>query len=73
MKTLITGTSQGIGLELTRLCLEEGHEVMALARPSGHLGQLYALREQHGPKLTLVELELKNEVSLEALLKELKK
>lgn len=39
MNIFITGTSQGIGLELTKQALTQGHEVMALARnPEGSEG-----------------------------------
>ena len=32
MKIAVIGASQGIGLELTRIALEEGHEVTVLLR-----------------------------------------
>lgn len=32
MKVIVTGASRGIGLELTRLALRQGHEVLAVAR-----------------------------------------
>jgi NAD(P)-dependent dehydrogenase (short-subunit alcohol dehydrogenase family) len=32
MRTLIIGANRGIGLALTKLCLEKGHEVMATTR-----------------------------------------
>lgn len=44
---VITGTSQGIGLELTRQALENGDRVLALARPSGHIQELQNLGQKH--------------------------
>jgi NAD(P)-dependent dehydrogenase (short-subunit alcohol dehydrogenase family) len=43
MKVIVTGASRGIGLELTRIALRQGHEVLAVARnpeASTALGEL---------------------------------
>lgn len=37
---IVTGSSRGIGFELAKLFAEEGHEVMALSRNDGPIGEL---------------------------------
>lgn len=44
MYIVITGTSRGIGLELTRLALEEGHNVLAIARKPEESQELMNLK-----------------------------
>lgn len=53
MKTVITGTSRGIGLELTKQALENGDQVLACARNPQGSRQLMQL-EKEFPKLLSV-------------------
>jgi NAD(P)-dependent dehydrogenase (short-subunit alcohol dehydrogenase family) len=62
---LITGTSQGIGLEFTRQVLEEGHRVLAVARPSSHLKNLHDLKEKYSDRLMIAEVDLKDESAIQ--------
>ena len=43
-KIVVTGCSRGIGYELVRLLLKEGHEVLAL---SGNTDPLQKLQHEH--------------------------
>ena len=56
---LITGTNKGIGLELVRQTLAQGHKVIATARSPESSGELLALAEQ-SPNLVLHALDLNN-------------
>lgn len=58
---VITGTSQGIGLEFTRQVLQAGHRVLAVARPSSHLKELHELKEKYADILIIAEVDLKDE------------
>lgn len=69
-RVLITGANRGIGLELTRQCLERGDEVTAACRRPDEAKELLALRETH-EKLSILPLELNDEGSLERFVKEL--
>lgn len=67
LRFVITGTSQGIGLEFTKQILAAGHQVMAIARPSAHLKDLHALKEIHPGNLTVMEIDLIQEQSIELI------
>ncbi len=69
-RVLITGANRGIGLELTRQCLERGDEVIAACRRPDSAKELLALRDAH-EKLSILPLELNDEGSLERFVKEL--
>ncbi len=58
---VITGTSQGIGLELVKIALEEGHKVLAIARPSTHLQDLKSLVDQNLANLHILEVDLRDQ------------
>ncbi len=47
MNTLITGTAQGIGFELTKLALKNGHQVLAIARSPENSQKLIDLKKAH--------------------------
>lgn len=68
---VITGTSQGIGLELTRLALEAGDRVLAVARPSDHLDQLHSLREKYHSQFQILETDLREKDAIGRLCSEL--
>lgn len=65
MKVLITGTSRGIGLSLTKQALTAGHEVIALARKTRE-GALASLKADFPKTLTLVEADLTSETGIKA-------
>lgn len=57
MYIVITGTSRGIGLELTRIALEKGHHVLAVARKPEESEGLQKLKEKF-EKLELLRLDI---------------
>jgi len=63
---LITGTNRGIGVELVRQALAQGHEVIATAREPQSVTALTDLADQH-EALTLLPLDLGSESSITAL------
>lgn len=67
LNIVITGTSQGIGLELVRIALEDGHKVLAIARPSGHLQELKDLIDTNLAHLHVLELDLRDNDALEKI------
>lgn len=62
MNVVITGTSRGIGLELTRVALAKGHKVLAVARRPQESEHLMKLK-QDSKDLSLLELDLDEEHS----------
>ena len=58
MYIVITGTSRGIGLELTRKALELGHHVLAVARAPEESSDLMALRSD---RLSFAKVELSDQ------------
>jgi len=60
MQVVITGTSRGIGLALTRLALEAGHHVLAAARDPERSTGIGALRQQHGDRLRLATVDVRD-------------
>ncbi len=57
MYVVITGTSRGIGLELTKYALSKGHHVLAIARKPQSSDQLIELQKSHD-KLEVMALDL---------------
>ncbi|MBX3020031.1 MAG: SDR family oxidoreductase [Bdellovibrionales bacterium] len=58
MHIVITGTSRGIGLELTRQALDKKHTVLAVARQPEESKGLKELKAEHGERLQLLAVEL---------------
>ena len=58
MNIVITGTSRGIGLELTREALTRGHKVLAVARQPGDSEGLSHLKSQYPAQLLTAAVEL---------------
>ena len=57
-QALIVGSSQGIGLQLThKLLSQEDTQVHATYRPSSRREDLEALKEKHGSRLNLIQLD----------------
>lgn len=66
MHVLITGTSRGIGLELTRLGLEKGHHVLAVARNPDGSKELMELKKKFD-HLRILALDLKEAYALKII------
>lgn len=67
MKTIfITGSNRGIGLELTRQCLQRGDKVFASCRNPDEATQLIDLRETYPERLNIIHLDVANEASIGA-------
>lgn len=64
MNVLITGTSQGIGLELTKIALGEGHRVLAIARSETNSHELKGLASKHTDKLHVLYTDLSHSESI---------
>ncbi|MDQ2640334.1 MAG: SDR family NAD(P)-dependent oxidoreductase, partial [Pseudomonadota bacterium] len=58
MHVVITGTSRGIGLELTRLALDAGHQVLAVARRPQDSAGIAALQASAGDRLKTLAADL---------------
>lgn len=69
---LITGANRGLGLELTHQYLQSGAAVMATSRAHSDRSALLALQSQFKKQLTLVNLDVTDEQSIEALARQLK-
>ena len=67
----ITGTNKGIGLELVRQYLADGHEVIATCRDRNRADVLHALAHDHPDRLRICEMDLTDVDSLQALAAEL--
>lgn len=57
MNVVITGCSRGIGLELTKIALEEGHQVLAVAR-SHQEPELLKLKSMNKGQLIILPLDV---------------
>ncbi len=58
MKVVITGTSRGIGLELTRQALEAGHQVLAVARDPQNATELQKLAPKFPDALKILAADV---------------
>ena len=67
MRVIVTGASRGIGLELVRLALRQGHEVLAVARSAASSTGLSGLASDHGEKLRIAEADLADARAVEAI------
>lgn len=71
MNFVITGTSKGIGLELTKVAIKEGHTVYAIARNLSHAKDLNELAAISKGKLHLIDVDLGLDDSVELIFKAL--
>src|SRR5437762_12742103 len=67
MRIVITGANRGIGLALAELYIGRGDEVHAGARQPAQARALAALRAESNGRLTIHELDVRNEASCRAL------
>jgi NAD(P)-dependent dehydrogenase (short-subunit alcohol dehydrogenase family) len=65
-RVLITGSNRGIGLALTRENLVRGDRVFATCRHPDEADGLHALAEEHGERLTILRLDVRDEETIEA-------
>jgi NAD(P)-dependent dehydrogenase (short-subunit alcohol dehydrogenase family) len=70
MKTLITGTSRGIGFGLVAAALSDGHTVYAVARNTDSLEKL---KQDYAERLFLVQLDISQPGGIEKLVDEISK
>lgn len=67
MKVIITGTSRGIGLELARIALRQGHELLAVARDPAASTALSTLCGEYGAQARLLAADLRDPGTAEAI------
>lgn len=67
MKIFITGVSRGIGLELTRLMLADGHQVYGMARKPETSPELQALANQYAQQLQLLRGDVSSDADRQQL------
>ena len=61
---VITGAARGIGLELTRQNLNQGHQVITGVRNPKEATDLQALQAKAGTQLTILELDVQTDESV---------
>jgi len=62
---LITGANRGLGLELTRQCLERGDTVVAGCRRPEQAVELQELTAAYGERLHIIQLDVTQEAEVE--------
>lgn len=67
MKVLITGVSRGIGLEMARLALGAGHQLLAVARQPDSSAALAELARSHPGQLEVIGADLRDAGSATAI------
>lgn len=68
---VISGANRGIGLELTRGCLERGHQVIAGTRHPAKSDELRALADKYNGHLRILELDISSHGSVESFASQL--
>ena len=69
---LITGANRGIGFELTRQFLQQGDpHIFAACRSPAKATQLNELVEKHSDNLTVLQMDINDESSIDAAVKEI--
>ena len=68
---VITGTSRGIGLEITKQVLKLGHMVYALSRSPKNSAELLELKEKNPDKLLLFSVDVNSEEQVSSFVKDL--
>ncbi|MFT5193938.1 MAG: NAD(P)-dependent dehydrogenase (short-subunit alcohol dehydrogenase family) [Candidatus Promineifilaceae bacterium] len=71
MKTaLITGANRGIGLEMTQQLVRDGNRVFATCRLPDEATALKELAQQHSEWVTIVQLDVINDMSVQSAAKQ---
>lgn len=68
---VITGASRGIGFELCRLAVTDGHRVLAVARTTSKSIELSKLKEQFTTRLEIVDFDLFESTNFEKIVKKI--
>ncbi len=69
---VVTGTSRGIGLELSALLLQAGNNVVALARNPEKSKALIELKEKFPEKLQILTADVTSDADISAAIKDIK-
>jgi short-subunit dehydrogenase len=64
----IVGASSGIGLELVKLWLAQGHNVIARSRKATTSHELHLLQYAHTHQLRLIDIDASDSSSLESII-----
>ncbi len=64
MRILITGANRGLGFELSKLALQEGHTVFAGAYHPDGAADLEKLKEKYPEQLEIIELDVSSDPSV---------
>jgi len=67
MKVLITGANRGLGLALTKLCLERGDTVYGACRVPKDAAELRELNKSYAAALGVVRLDISSQESIDEL------
>src|SRR5690606_6064495 len=67
MKVIVTGASRGIGLELARIALRHGHELLAVARQATTSPALTQLHAEYGEHLRIADVDLRDPKAAETI------
>ena len=73
LRIVLTGASQGLGLEFTRLWLEAGHHVFAMARSATRSAGLADLAGQYSDALHLQDVDVADDDSVSRAAEEVEK
>lgn len=66
MNIFITGTNRGLGFELTKLALKQGHKVFAGAFTRDGMQDLNSLKEEYQESLVVMDLDVTSDESVSA-------
>ena len=66
-RIFITGASRGIGLELTRQCLQRGDQVFASCRQPDSASDLQKLKSEYPNRLAILQLDVTDQAEVEAV------
>ena len=64
LNILVTGANRGLGLELVKLFLREGHVVAAGARNNSNIDNLSLLMQQYNQNFKVITLDISDETSI---------
>src|SRR4030067_3427179 len=71
MRILITGANRGLGFELTKLALHEGHTVFGGAYSPDGIDDLEKIKEKNRDKLEIVDLDVGSDESVTDAIKKI--
>lgn len=65
-RIFITGANRGIGLELTRQCLQRGDQVFASCRQPDQANELQTLQAEYADRLRILQLDVTDQAQIKA-------